>query len=142
VGGINNVYNKLNQGTNPFFNSDYDLVEIARNLINLLPLAISREWVKGYYHGRSKESKHDLNHEADHPAMTFQQHQPPRFTTLLSPLPPPNSRVCLIHHGMVIMAKYATILWRAFHEAHLIKHIMAEAKFSSFYWDAHETPFC
>jgi hypothetical protein len=59
------AFKPIEAGITPYLNSDHDLVELIRSLIDLLPITVTYEWVKGHYTGKNKEFQHYLNDDAD-----------------------------------------------------------------------------
>jgi hypothetical protein len=49
-----------------FLTSDYNLIDLIRLFLALLPITVVGEWVKGHYSGDKREYKHDLIDRADH----------------------------------------------------------------------------
>jgi hypothetical protein len=73
-----------------FMNFDHDLIQLAQWLLYLIPIS---SWVKGHFSGPDKDFKYDLNHQAYALATHFQCSQPQRFTSLCSPLAPPDYKI-------------------------------------------------
>ncbi len=57
----------------PYLNTDHDLIELIRYFLDILPITITYEWVKGHYMGRKKELKHYLSYDVDAIAGNYQQ---------------------------------------------------------------------
>jgi hypothetical protein len=64
-GALKMAFKPMEVGITPYLNSDHDLVELIRSLIDLLPITVTYEWVKGHYTGKNKESQHYLNDDTD-----------------------------------------------------------------------------
>ena len=109
-GALRNVFEHTKAGITPYFTTDYDLIEIAKSLLDILPITTLHEWVKGHYTGNQKEFKHTLNQHADKLATQCQLRQQPTFKTTPKPLPPPNYRVRLIYENSIITSKYYSVL--------------------------------
>jgi hypothetical protein len=55
--------------------SDYDLLKLAKQLVQLIPINIAGEWVKGLYTGKNWRCEHDLNEMADSLAVEHMESQ-------------------------------------------------------------------
>jgi hypothetical protein len=78
-GVITNEFHKTVPGISPFLTTDYDLVCMAKTLLQMIPITVAAEWVKGHYKGSNKEFKHEVNSKADHLASKFLLCPPPGF---------------------------------------------------------------
>jgi hypothetical protein len=83
---ISNVFHKTVPGISPFLTTDYDLVSVAKTLLQLIPFTVAAGWVKGHYKGNNKEFKHDVNIKADQLASKFLQCLPPGFRPRSTPV--------------------------------------------------------
>jgi hypothetical protein len=64
-GAISNSFKKATPGISPFLSSDYDLIQLVKHLIAIIPVTVAGEWVKGHYSGKNRKIQHDLNEKAD-----------------------------------------------------------------------------
>jgi hypothetical protein len=76
MGAVCNSYRRPIPGILPFLASDYDILHLIHNLLQLTPVQVVGSWVKGHYTGPSPEIQHDLNAEADDLATNYQHYQP------------------------------------------------------------------
>jgi hypothetical protein len=129
-GAVTNTFAPRQRGITPFLNTDYDLIHLAQGLVQIIPVTIIGEWVKGHYTGPQREYKHVLNHRVDRLATRFQQRQSHRFTTLRKPLAPPDFRICLLMDNSVITSKYYTKLATAMHNKPMEEYIMKKTKWT------------
>jgi hypothetical protein len=144
-GALKNAFSPIKEGITPYFNTDHDLVEVAQSLLQLLPIALGHEWVKGHYKGTNKQYQHHLNKEADKIAGAYQFHQRPHHT-VRKPLPLPGFRIRLLYESSVITSKVQTALQNSFHGSPIEEHIMKKTKwtrqvFNLVHWDAHGRAF-
>ncbi len=72
-GALSKAFHSIKAGVTPYLNMDHDLIELIRYLLDILPITITYEWVKGHYMGRKKELKHYLNYDVDAIAGNYQQ---------------------------------------------------------------------
>ena len=86
-GVITNVFSHKPTTITQFLQADYDLVQIAKTLVTLIPATIVAEWVKGHYTGEFREHKHDLNERADRLANKFNENPPPTLKQFKMPCP-------------------------------------------------------
>ena len=142
---LKNAFSPIKEGITPYFNTDHDLVEVAQSLLQLLPITIGHEWVKGHYEGKNKQYLHYLNKEVDEIAGAYQLHQRPH-PTVRKPLPPPGFRIRLLYESSVITSKVQSALQNSFHGSSIEEHILKKTKwtrrvFNLVHWDAHERAF-
>lgn len=64
-GAINNVFHRPLSGINSFLQSDYDLIQVAKNLCQILPIDITATWVKGHSQAIQKTVQEEINIQAD-----------------------------------------------------------------------------
>jgi len=79
-------------GITPYFKTDHDLLEVKQSLLQLIPITIATQWVKGHYTGLDRQYQHTLNETADQVAGEYQRFQYPHCT-ICKPIPPPDYRV-------------------------------------------------
>jgi hypothetical protein len=84
-GVLTNVFSKKPTSITHFLQADYDLVQVAKSLVTLIPATIVAEWVKGHYKGDYREHKHDLNDKADALATAFNANPPPALKPIKMP---------------------------------------------------------
>jgi hypothetical protein len=142
---LKNAFSPIKAGITPYFNTDHDLVEVAQSLLQLIPIAMSNEWVKGHYEGNHKQYQHHLNVEADKISGEYQRHQYPH-RSIKKPLPSPDFRVCLIHDSSAITSRIHTVLQSSLHYHSIEDHILRKTGWSRrvfklVHWDAHEQAF-
>jgi hypothetical protein len=140
------VFEKTKQGITPYFTTDYDLIELAKFLLQILPITVLHEWVKGHYVGQKKEFKHTLNQQTDTLATQYQLHQQPPYSTSRKPLAPPNYCIRLIYDNSIITSKFYHILAQAMHEPPIIEYVRRKTKWSPYVfslvdWNSHEHAF-
>ena len=78
-----NVFLSTAPGITPYLQADADLVMEAKRLLNATPITIIAEWVKGYYNGKDREFKHDLNEITDSLATDFNSSPHPNHIVVL-----------------------------------------------------------
>jgi glutaredoxin len=142
---LTNAFKPIKAGITPYFHTDHDLIELARALIQLIPLIITSEWVKGHYEGKDKQYKHTLNAEANKLAGEFQDQQSPH-STLIKPIVTPNYRIWLLYDTSVITSGISNTLVTSLHDAQLVAHLQRKygwtsQTFGKIHWDAHERAF-
>jgi hypothetical protein len=145
-GTITNDFSPIRPGITPFLTTDHDLVSLAQGLLQIIPVTVLGEWVKGHYTGMSKEYKHELNHRVNSMATQFQKRQPQRYTTLRKPLTPPDFTVCLLHDHSIITSHLYRVLRDAMHEKPMKDYIMKKTQwsptvFQKVDWTVHERAF-
>jgi hypothetical protein len=52
-GTLRNSFAPIPSGITPYLTTDHDLIELANHLIQLIPLTIATEWVKGHFTGKT-----------------------------------------------------------------------------------------
>ncbi len=57
----------------------------AKRLLNIIPITIVAQWVKGHYTGKDREYKHDLNDIADSLATSFNRRPHPHYIPTIKP---------------------------------------------------------
>jgi len=72
-GALRNFFAPIPSGITPYLTADHDLIELAHHLIQLIPLTIATEWVKGHFTGKNRRLEHNLNDRADGLAGDFQR---------------------------------------------------------------------
>jgi hypothetical protein len=120
---LKNAFSPIKAGITPYFNTDHDLVEVAQSLLQLIPIAMSNEWLKGHYEGNQQQYKHHLNADTDKITGEYQRHQYPH-RSIKKPLPSPVFRVCLIHDSSAITSRIHTILQSSLHDHSIEDHIL------------------
>jgi hypothetical protein len=133
-------------GVTPFFSLDFDLIHMADTFINLLPITIIGEWVKGHYTGKQRKVQHDLNDEVDTLASGHCNNQPYGWSSLKLLTPPPGYKVRLLFQNSIITSCFYPTLAAACLEHELKNCILKETKWSSstfatIDWTAHMTEF-
>jgi hypothetical protein len=128
-GALNNAFSPIKKGITPYFNTNHDLVEVAQSLLQLLPIAISNEWVKGHYEGKNKQYQHHLNEEADEIAGTYQLHQRPH-RTVRKPLSPPGLRIRLLYESSIITSRVQSALQNSLHGSPIEEQILKKTKWT------------
>jgi len=129
-GALTNAFKPIKAGITPYFRTDHDLIEIARALIQLIPLIITSKWVKGHYEGKGKQYKHTINAEADKLAGEFQDQQSPH-STLVKPIVTPNYHVRLLYDTSVITSGISNTLVTSLHDAQLVAHLQRKYGWTS-----------
>jgi hypothetical protein len=119
---------------------------MADTFINLLPITIIGEWVKGHYTGKQRKVQHDLNDEVDTLASGHCNNQPYGWSSLKLLTPPPGYKVRLLFQNSIITSCFYPTLAAACLEHELKNCILKETKWSSstfatIDWTAHMTEF-
>lgn len=145
-GAINNVFHRPLSGINSFLQSDYDLIQVAKNLCQIIPIDITATWVKGHSQAIQKTVQEEINIQADRLAGSYAEQPDPSFLPNSYQIPPSHFKVCLIHHSKVITAKLYRTLQHLFHSDPLRLHIMKKNNLSAqvmdlINWDAFSTSF-
>jgi hypothetical protein len=92
-GAITNAFQPVQPGISPYTTTDYDLFQAIKTILQVLPISMVGEWVKGHHSGRNRQIQHDLNDIADQLATDHMADLPAQFQTQLLPVPPPNFKV-------------------------------------------------
>jgi hypothetical protein len=130
-GAPKNAFRPIKAGITPYLAADHDLIEVSRFLIQLIPVVIATEWVKGHYRGKDREYKHRLNDTADRLAGDFQGRQHPH-RTIRKPIAPLDFKVCLLHDSSVMTSKAYQCIFRGRLSGHrqflgkIIERVMRE----------------
>jgi hypothetical protein len=128
-GAPKNAFRPIKAGITPYLAADHDLIEVSRFLIQLIPVVIATEWVKGHYRGKDREYKHRLNDTADRLAGDFQGRQHPH-RTIRKPIAPLDFKVCLLHDSSVMTSKAYQCIVTNIHDPPLAEHIQRKAKWT------------
>jgi len=118
---LKNAFSPIKEGITPYFNTDHDLVEVAQSLLQLLPITIGHEWVKGHYEGKNKQYQHYLNEEVDEIAGAYQLHQRPH-PTVRKPLPRLDSGFDCFMSPLLLPPKF-NLLYKIVFMAHQLRSI-------------------
>jgi hypothetical protein len=129
-GALNNTYHQPKLGLTPFFNTDYDLLEVAYDLLSQTPLALESTWVKGHYIGKRQEFKHTLNDLADELATSHHDSHASQQTSR-KPISPPNYKVYILHDNSVITGKFYATISAVIHDGPLTQHVMRKTGWSA-----------
>ncbi len=145
-GALRNAFKDNPPGISPTSAADYDILRLARRYIQLIPVSISGEWVKGHYNGKDKAFKHEMNDLADSLANEHMSNQQAPFKTLRCPLPYPDYRARLVVDKSVVTSKLNLTIYTAVHEHNIIQHILkktnwTQAQFSSVNFNAFEQAY-
>jgi hypothetical protein len=145
-GAINNVFYRPFYGINSFIQSDYDLIQVAKNLCQSIPINITATWVKGHSQAIQKTVQEDMNIQADLLAGRYAEQPDPSFLPNSYQIPPPHYKVRIIHHNKVITAQLYRTLQHLFHSDPLRHNIMKRNNISAqvmdlINWDAFSTSF-
>jgi hypothetical protein len=145
-GALQNAFKPQPPGITPTLETDSDLIGFTRALIQLIPVPIQGEWVKGHYNGKDKAFKHELNNLADSLAKEHMAEQPPGFQTLRCPLTYPNYKVQRLMDNSAITSKLYTMMHMAAHKMNIIRHILkkttwSHSQFDLVHWDSHGQAF-
>ncbi len=145
-GVINNVFSPRAPTLSQFLKMDYDLVHTAKKLLQVLPVTIIAEWVKGHYDGEHREYKHDINDMADKLATTFAKTPPADFTPKAMPKLLPNYAIQLQYEGSIITTRLYSIMSQELHRKAIIDYVKKKSEwtdreFSQVNWDAHGKAF-
>ena len=83
---LNNIFDAIpRRGIYPLLEADYDLLFLAKDLLQQLPINVIAQHVKGHYKGDHREVQHDLNALADEIAEQFRKNPPPEYTPSTQP---------------------------------------------------------
>ncbi len=145
-GALLNAFKPHPPGISPTSAADYDILSLARCFIQLIPVSISGEWVKGHYNGKDKAFKHEMNDLADSLANKHMANQQTPFKTLRYPLQYPDYRARLVVDNSVVTSKLPLAIYTAVHEPPIIQHILKKTKwtrahFSLVNWDSFEQAY-
>jgi hypothetical protein len=143
---LTNVFNKRPTTITHFLHADYDIVQVAKTLVTLIPATIVAEWVKGHYTGEYREHKHDLNNRADKFADKFNSNLPTDFKQEKLPCSLPGYAIRLRRDGYTISNKLYSTMSKAFHQPKQVSYLKSkndwtDSNFNSIHWDAHEHAF-
>jgi hypothetical protein len=114
-GVIRNVFSNKPTTITQLLHADYDLVQIAKTLVTLIPATIVVEWVNGQYTGDNREQKHDLNDMADKLATTFNRNPPIAYKQRRMPCSIPGYAIRLQYDGSTITSNLYRTMSQAFH---------------------------
>jgi len=139
------AFTPIRPGITLYFKTDHDLLEVTQSLLQLIPITIATQWMKGHYTGLDRQYQHTLNETADQVAGEYQRFQYPH-RTIRKPIPPPDYRVRLLHDDSVITSKIKQTLSTSLHDQSLVDYIMRKAcwprqTFDMIHWDGHERAF-
>ena len=89
MGALTKTFEKTYPSITSFLTMDFDLIHLARNLVDLIPIPVVRVWVKGHLTLKNRELQHVLNDKADNLAAQHMQVPPPHFKPIKCPCHPP-----------------------------------------------------
>jgi hypothetical protein len=129
-----------------FLNPDSDLVQEAIQLIKIIPINVSLQWVEGHYSGDSPTLAQRLNQRAHKLAKSYLKHPDPLFIPSTKVLPPPSETVYISFENSNITSKLSTLTRQQLHTEPLIKTICKNTKwsketFNSVDWEAYGEVF-
>jgi hypothetical protein len=144
-GALAHVFHRRYAGISPYLFSDYDIIQLAPNLLSLLPITIHDSWGKGHSSGKSPKLEHKLNNIADSLA-TSHKKSGPNSTTRKLPLPFPGFKICLHYDGSIITSGLHKILCMSMHGHCICQYIKRkaqwdEATFHRLDWASHARTF-
>ncbi len=58
-GALQNIFENTTKGITQYTQADYDIIELAKHFLQLLPVTVCHDWVKG--HTKAKEYRYELN---------------------------------------------------------------------------------
>ena len=80
------MFSQTTPGISPYLQPDEDLLMEAKRLLNIIPITIIAQWVKGHYTEKDREYKHDLNDITDSLATSFNHRPHPHFVPSVKPI--------------------------------------------------------
>jgi hypothetical protein len=118
----------------------------AKCLLNIIPVTIVAQWVKGHYAGKYREYKHDLNDITDSLATSFHCRPHSHFVPMIKPIANNYFGARVSYEGSTITNKLRLLMAQALHRDTIISHILKKTKwtnrtFQLIHWDAHELAF-
>jgi hypothetical protein len=145
-GALTKTFHPIRQGISPFLSSDYDLLQVAKQIISVTPVTIIGTWVKGHYQGKDRKVQHDLNDIADTTAGAHLEAQDGSNRTNALNTSYPGYKIRLMKDDCVITSKYYSTITQHRQDRLIIQYILKKTKWSmrSFNfvnWDAHGTAF-
>ncbi len=84
-GALSSVFSDASPNISSYLSPDYNLIELCKQMLKILPITVVHAWVKGHYTGKQRELKHDFNEQADRLAVQHRKKQPRNVTTKSSP---------------------------------------------------------
>ena len=144
---LNNVFTSyLDSGIYPLLEADYDLLGVARQLLQGLPIQIEHEWVKGHYTGNDRQLKHDLNDQVDEMANAYRCNPHPDFRPTQAPILHPSLKAAVYSNGTMITSRLSRVIYSNVYDGPLSATIgrtmsAAPSILDRIEWDSHERAF-
>jgi hypothetical protein len=130
-GVLKNVFSITAPGISPYLQTDADLVMEAKRPIDILPITIIAEWVKGHYNGKDREYKHNLNETADSLATSFNSSPHPQYIPHHNPAArPPNYGAKILSEGSTVTCQLRHLMAKSLHRPSIKLHIMKKNQWS------------
>jgi hypothetical protein len=97
---LENVFDsEPKRGIYPLLAVDYDLLVLAKDILQAIPIQVNNSWVKGHYTGDQREVQHDLNALVDTLATSFRESPPAGYEPSAEPRFHPLQTVALYQEG-------------------------------------------
>ena len=141
-----NVFQTQYTGISPFLDPDFDLIIVAKNLLQNIPIVICNEWVEHHSTSQTKSFPEEMNIMADQLAGDYATNPHSSLQPQRMPIPHPDYKVRLIYNKSTITIKLNNKMHSALHSTKLQDHITRKAKwspsvFNLFNWDSHGQSF-
>jgi len=139
---LENVFTSTpKRGIYPLLAVDYDLLVLAKDMLQALPIRVSWAWVKGHYKGDDRKIQHDLNDLVDTLATQFRVAPPAGYEPTSKPMFHQLHAAALYRDGSMVTGKLSTIIYERCFQDKLIQTIKKRTKwsdevFASVDWDA------
>lgn len=145
-GAIGNVFHKERLGITPFTESDYDIIQLVKQILKSLPVKLTAQWVKGHSTAKKKSIQEELKIIADELAGDYATTPHPKHCSSCLPLPPPTFAVWLLYNRSVITSCLYQTLATHLHRTRLTNHILKKTGWTSHVfdmvnWEAHGMAF-
>lgn len=109
---LDNVFDSTpKRGIFPLLAVDYDLLVLAKDMLQSLPITISWGWVKGHYTGDNRELQHDLNALADELATRFREDPPKGYEPTVKPMFHSLHEAALYKDGSMVTGKLSNMIY-------------------------------
>ena len=129
---LDNVFGSTPKcGAYPMLAVDYDLLVLSRDLLRLLPITITGEWVKGHYKGDNRQIQHDLNDLVDTLANEFRQDPARGYKPTSKPMFHPLQAAAVYIEGSMITSKLSNVLYERRFQQQQIQRIQRRMKWTT-----------
>ena len=129
---LENVFDSVpKRGIYPLLAVDYDLLVLAKDLLQALPITVRPEWVKGHYSGDNRQVQHDLNALVDTMADKFRKNPPRGYAPSATPMYHPRHGAVLIRGGSMITSKMKLVVYEQLFREPLVATICKRFKWTA-----------